>query len=255
MKTANTYTAADLKIIFKAAHFMTRRTVESSKRKISYAATFSAALKIAYAEYGKSAAEIWNSYSDTEKYSALKSMAGYEYQHRESRMMRKNGQIISLPNVWTWVSPAAVAQAVEMVANDAYIYLDGYFTNRPEWALSRMLSRAVIAAAQYIDRQERRNPSALKNVTDDNGNALQVIDLAAKGPTAEHMPAPESAAIINDAIYRAARDDTDRLIIKAKAAGYSNREISERIGMTHTAINKRLASIRRRYDEQNGITA
>ena len=242
----NTNTTEARSAIFSAAHAMTRRTIKPGD---SYAVTFAAALKIAYAEYGKSAAELWTSYSDDEKYNALKAMAGYEYQRRDSRSMIRNGQLVPLANVFTWVNPANVADDLTSVAHQAYIKVIDYLADerRADWTLSRILSRAVIIAAQKISRAERRNPSALRH--DNEGR--EFIDTQDQATAEPIAPDPYIAAAVLDSIERAAKDDKDRLIMKALAYGYTARQIAAALGMSHTAINKRIAGIKARYEANN----
>ena len=230
--------------IFARAHKMTRKTRETYP-SADYRATFAAALKIAYQEETLTAAEIWNGYTDSEKMNALTALTFFEYGRRDARTTVKNGQRINLPNVFTWVHDTAAD--LEQVANDAYIYLYNYLDSREEWTLSTMLSRAVIQAAQYISRNERRNPTALKL---DKKTGAEYIDASAE-PIAEPIaPSPEAAAIIADSIERAAADELDALIIDGLKLGYSAREIAEPLRMSHTAVNKRIRRIRERYAAQ-----
>ena len=202
------------------AHAITRAAIQPGD---DYRVTFAAALRIAYAEYAASAAAEWAAKTPEEQYNALLAMAWYEYGQRDARIDRRTGE--ALPNVFTWVNPAAPADDIRAVAHEAYIRLIGYLDDprRAELPLSRLMSRAVIISAQKISRAERRNP------------------------TAERAPNPEAGAIIVDSIERASKDDIDRAIIAALAAGYSAREIGQRLGMSHTAINKRVRAIRDRY--------
>ena len=231
--------------IFTRAHAMTRAAIQPGD---DYRVTFAAALRIAYAEAAASAAAEWAAKTPEEQYNALLAMAWHEYGQRDARIDRRTGE--ALPNVFTWVDPRNPGDDIRAVAHEAYIRLLGYLDDprRADQSLSRMMSRAVIISAQKISRAERRNPSGLRErANPDNPEAepLQYID--AQSPTAEHAPNPEAAAIIRDAISRAARDDTDRAIMDALARGYSAREIAPRVGMSHTAVNKRIAGMRDRY--------
>ena len=233
--------------IFTRAHALTRSTLEAFPGA-SYAVTFAAALRIAYEEQRSSARAQWDAKTPEEQYNALLAMAWYEYGQRDARMDRRTGE--ALPNVFTWVNPAAPADDIRAVAHEAYIRLIGYLGDprRAELPLSRLMSRAVIISAQKISRAERRNPTGLKqrqNPNDPDGEPLEYID--AQSPTAERAPNPEAASIIRDSISRAAKDDTDRAIMDALARGYSAREIAPRVGMSHTAVNKRIAKLRERY--------
>ena len=231
--------------IFTRAHALTRAALQPGD---NYRVTFAAALRIAYEEARSSARAQWDAKTPEEQYDALLAMAWYEYGQRDARIDRRTGE--ALPNVFTWVDPAAPADDIRAVAHEAYIRLLGYLDDprRAELPLARLMSRAVIISAQKISRAERRNPTGLKqrqNPDNPDGEPLEYID--AQSPTAERAPNPEAGAIIADSIERAAHDDTDRAIIAALAAGYSAREIGQRLGMSHTAINKRVRAIRERY--------
>ena len=242
--------------IFTRAHALTRATIQPGD---DYRVTFAAALRIAYAEAATSAAAEWAAKTPEEQYSALVAMSWHEYGKRDARSMLRDGVRVPLPNVWTWVSDPA--RDVVMIACDAYEYLARYLETRPEWTLSRCLSRAIIQAAQSVDRNEHRNPNGRRVKRDADGAPvinpaadpdrpdaeLYLYEIQTDSPTAAPLPQPESMAIARDAISRAAKDDIDRAIMDALARGYSAREIAPRVGMSHTAVNKRISKLRQRY--------
>ena len=226
--------------LFNKAHEATKKTLFAYPGA-DYRITFAAALKNAYQDETFSAFEIWNNYTDAEKVKALRGMTGYEYNIRDARSMVINGKIIPLTNVFSWVTDAA--RDLDIVANEACIYVLQFFDTRPEWTLERILSRAVHQAAKFLNDNERRNPRALKR--DKDGN--DYIDIDAE-PIAEPIAEnPEKAAIFNDLLNRAARDDMDAYIIKAKAAGLATRDIAERLNVSHTAIVKRINKLYERF--------
>ena len=231
--------------MFSRAHAQTRKLRDTYK-SADYRVTFAAALRNLYEEETYTAAEIWTAYSDEQKMAALKGATGYEYRLRDARYIIRNGKMVMLDNVFSWVTDTA---ELEQVANDAYIYLVNFFDTKPEWPLGLMLSHAARRAAQFISRQERRNPSALKR---DSKTGEEYID-ASSEPTAEPIaPSPETAAIIADGIERAAADETDSDIITMLKMGFSGRDIAEYVGMSHTAVNKRIKRIRERYAAVSG---
>lgn len=232
--------------LMRKAHEIARK-ITAQHPGDSYTVNLAAALRLCCKEAGKSAAEIWSSYSDEEQYNALLKMAGYEYKHDDARHIIKYGQLIPSAPLFAWVSADHTADDLRAVAHEAFIRLYDVFARHPDWPLSRALSRAICAAAQAINRQEKRNAHAVRSTTTDDGETLEAVDLAA-GPRAERIaPGLEEAAIIRDGISRAARDDKDRAIIGYLATGHSAREIADRLQMSHTAINKRIAAIRDRY--------
>lgn len=236
----------NIKNIMTSAHEIARK-ITAQHPGDCYAVNLAAALRLCWQEAGKSAAEIWSTYTAEDQYDALLQMARYEFNHDDARHIIRDGQIIPSAPLFAWVSKDHTADDLRAVAHEAFIRLYDVFDRRPEWPLSRALSRAICAAAQAINRQERRNARAIRNTTTDDGETLDAVDLAA-GPRAERIaPGPEEAAIIRDSIRRAARDDKDRAIMGYLATGHSAREIADRLEMSHTAINKRIAAIRDRY--------
>lgn len=230
--------------IMKNAHSITRAAIQPGD---NYAVTLAAALRIAWSDYKTSARAEWEAMTETEQINAIKAMTYYEYKNRDNRFDHRTKK--TLPNVFNWVTNPA--DDLSAVINEAWIRLQAYLDDprRAGLSLSRLLSRAVIISAQAIDRAERRNPSALRDIVrDDDGNITEAT-IDTTSPTAEPIaPGPEAAAIIADAIQRSAYDDTDRAIIKLIGKGYSNREIAVILNTSHTTINNRAAIIRARYN-------
>ena len=115
--------------------------------------------------------------------------------------------------------------------------------------LSIILSRACDSAAQSTDRAEKRHARALRTETREDGTTREFIETRIYH-AAEHLPDPYLETITMDAIDRAAADDTDRLIIAGRACGYTQAEIADRIDMSQRAVSKRLAAIRKRYEDE-----
>lgn len=235
--------------IMARAHKIARR-ITNEHPSDCYAVNLSAALKIAWAEDGLTAREIFESWTESQRYDYLMRMAGYEYKHDGARTVCLNGSRRPAAPVFTWVNPQHLADDLRAVAHDAYIRLyTVYFDNpnKENMSLQRMTSRAIIAAAQSINRVERRNASALRHTVNDDGTELDILEISARGTAEPIAPGPEAAAIIRDSIARAARDDIDRAIIAGLAKGYSARQIAPRVNMSHQAVDKRINAIRSRY--------
>lgn len=241
--TANTNTAE----IMSRAHRMTRNIIRDYPLS-DYRVTFAAALRICWREAGKTAAEIVAGMTGEEINQMLIGVTWHEYRIRDARCNRHTGK--TLQNVFRWVNDRHPADDLEGVAHEAYIRLAGYLIDpdRENQSLGHLASRAVQIAAQYIDRQERRNPRAIESYATDDGEELDRIRMAPR--TMETAPNPEARTIIRDMINRAAADDIDRDIIAGLAYGYTRREIAERIGISHTAVNKRVNKIRERYSAE-----
>lgn len=201
--------------------------------------------RAARAEYPAAAAE-WSAMDGAHQYEALWRMTLHCYKRDQASGPDADGQTIRQP-VFGWIKTEDDLRAV---AHEAYIRVCALLDTAEEGEeLRRILWKAVMRAARYIDRQERRNPSALRKIVDEDGNEREEIDTTS--PTAEHIaPDPYTAAAVLDSIERAAKDDKDRLIMKALAYGYTARQIADVLGMSHTAINKRIAAFRTRYEEQ-----
>lgn len=243
---------SNIKNIMENAHEMTRKTIQEYPGA-DYRATFAAALRISWKETGKTAAQLWESYTDAEKLDALQRMTFFEYGRRDARYKRgENGEPVKLANYFIWIDEndaGAVADALESVAQESYLYLAEYLNAEKyqEKPLAVLLSRAVLTAARKIARAEKRNPSALRTRTDKDGNIYQYE--ADGEPIAEPIaPDAYTYTITRDAIRTAAHDDIDREIITGLALGYSRRAIARAVGMNINAINYRVNKLRARYE-------
>lgn len=227
----------------RLAHEMTRKTLRRFP-EADYRVTFSAALRIVWREAGRSAAEIWASYSGEEQQRYLERMAWYEYGRRDARML-KDGT--PLPNAFTWVRDPA--DDLRDVWTEAWIAVQRMVLDprHEQKDLGRIVSAAIVRSAEKINRQQIRNGSALRTEASEDGEKIReyIIDNAA--PLAERAAGPEAALIIRDAIERACADDLDRRIIRLLAEQYSQRRIAELVGLSNVAIHKRIKRLRERY--------
>lgn len=235
MKTTTTTRAA----VMNRAHALTRATL-AEYPTADYRATFRAALSLAWKDC--TARAQWETMSGDEQYNALLRMVWYA-KRRDSAACDRLGNERA-PHM-AWIESTDDARAV---AHDAFCrmprLLDRFDGEKP---LPLILYKAVAAAAQYIDRAEKRHANAIRTTETDGGETVEyIIDNAA--PTAEHIaPNPEQGAIIADSIDRACADDIDREIVRALAYGLKQREIAAAVGISQQAIAKRIARIRDRY--------
>ena len=220
--------------IMRNAHTMTKTAVVKYPGA-NYAATFSAALRICWNEYGKTAADLWRDMSGDEQYNALMRMTYHAKKRDNAR---------EFPRM-DWMT----ADDLQTVVNESYICAVELFSrpsneNKP---LSLLLYAAVEWAVIKIVRAERKAPKAIKSRADDNGEQAEyIIDNAA--PVAEHtVPAPEQYAIIKDLIEQAAGDAVDREIIAMRASGYNQAEIAAALGVNQSSVARRLQKIKDRY--------
>lgn len=245
-------TANELSDIMTRAHAMTRATL-AKETALDYRATFAAALSVAHAEHGKTAAEIWTGYTGDEQYTYLLKMAGYEYRMDGVRTNAKTGQPLLVFD-WLRDSGLNVAEELRGVVHSAWIGVTDFFQQNPDTdrALGRIVSREITKAAARINRAEHRNARAIRTTTDpETGEERSVIDTKA-GAEAARMDSPETAAVIADLIDRACKDETDRLIIADRIGGYTQSDTAALLDIGQRAVSKRLDGIRDRLAETIG---
>ena len=234
------------KSIFRRAHAMTRDTIRAYP-DADYRATFGAALRLAWKEQDMTPAKIWESWTEEEQTVTLWKNTLAEYRRRDARTTRDGKP---LPNLFTWIDPAHVADDLRGVMAESWIRMDQYMqredANDGTRTIGYFLRASIHTAAQYIGRMERRNARALRAKTDEDGNTTEyIIDNAA--PIADPIATdPERWTITRDTIDRAANDDTDRAIIALTARGYVSREIARYLKIDHTTVTRRLEKIRAR---------
>lgn len=117
--------------------------------------------------------------------------------------------------------------------------------------LTHILFAACTQAAHVISRAEYRHTSnccQITNTADADGDDCTQTPLDyLPSVTAAPVSSPEDAAIIRAAIEAAATDSTDRAIIRALADGHTVRAIAAALGMSKSAIQRRIDKIRARY--------
>lgn len=252
MKTINHFDAETAADIMTRAHAMTRATL-AKEPGLDYRATFAAALSVAHAEHGMTAAEIWNSYTGEEQYTYLLRMAGYEYRIDGARTNAKTGQPL-ICFQWLTESRLDIAEELRGIAHSAWIAVTEYLERNPETetALGRIVSREICKAAVKVNRAEHRNARAIRNTTDpETGEERSVIDTKA-GAEAARIESPETAACVTDLIDRACKDAADRLVIADRIAGYTQTETAAILNIGQRAVAKRLDGIRDRLAETIG---
>lgn len=231
--------------IMAAAHAMTRATVAEAKpEKIDYRATFSAALAIAWEEATRpTAAQEWAEMDGESQFSALVAMTW-----RAKR--RDDASRDDEPRKMEWITCQDDART-----NAAEAWLEMEKETRKataqELPLAVALFRAVMTAAQRIDRQERRNARALRfdDLTAGNDGekaTREYIELNAAPMAENSFSDPYTAAAFFDEIERAANDNTDRAIIAYAAHGYSQTETADRLKISQQAVNKRIRKMDQR---------
>lgn len=117
--------------------------------------------------------------------------------------------------------------------------------------LSHILFAACTQSAHVISRAEYRHVSnccQLTSTADADGDDYTQTPLdILPSVTAAPISSPEDIATTRAAIEAAAADNLDRAIIRALAAGHTVRTIAAALGMSKSAIQRRIDKIRARY--------
>lgn len=119
--------------------------------------------------------------------------------------------------------------------------------------LSHILFAACTQSAHAISRAEFRHTSNIADIyaldirPADSSEYTQTPLDSLPSVTAAPVSSPEDIATTRAAIEAAAVDSTDRQIIRALAAGYTVRAIAAALGMSKSAVQRRIDRIRARY--------
>ena len=119
-----------------------------------------------------------------------------------------------------------------------------------------ILYAACTQAAHSISRAEIRHVSAcisadaIAAATPDTNNGQSLLDIRSSCTAAPISGDPEEGYTIRAAIDAAAADDTWREIIARLAAGYTVRDIAAAIGMSKSAVQRRIDKVRASILEQ-----
>jgi hypothetical protein len=249
-------------VIFAAAHAVTR-AVRAEFADADYRATFAAALRECYAAAAlaesisadaiaaavMSARAAWESMSGEAQYNALVAMV-WHMKKRDNAACDKRGNERA-PRM-TWIESADDARAC---AHEAYCRMDALLTRNAEREdgekpLALVMAKAVMRAAQYIDRAEKRHASALRieSITDEDGNTTTREYIKDSESIAERIaPSPFEYAALADTINAVCADDIDRQIMRARIYGLTQTEIAELVGMSQRGVSKRIERMTARY--------
>lgn len=174
----------------------------------------------------------WRSMSDEEQYTALQKMAW-----TVRRGGRKRGA--------EWIQTQDDAMTV---AAEAWLRM-GAALERNERAdepcpLKLILYSACAQAANSIGRREKRYFSAAVSQIAEGGEMSELFDMNAV--YALPAPAPEENAVRRDLLARLLQTDEDRSIAGRMAEGLTVREIAAALGMSRSAVQRRINNIRNR---------
>lgn len=110
--------------------------------------------------------------------------------------------------------------------------------------LNLILYSACAQAANTIARREKRYFSATASLTMEDGEMTDLFDM-----NAVHVlpaPDPEENAVQRDLLARLLQSDEDRSIAGRMAEGLTVREIAAALGMSKSAVQRRIDHIRNR---------
>lgn len=119
--------------------------------------------------------------------------------------------------------------------------------------LGYILYAACTQAAHSISRAEIRHVSAcisadaIAAATPDTNNGQSLLDIRSSCTASRFGGDLEEGYSIRAAIDAAAADDTGREIIARLAAGYTVRDIAAAIGMSKSAVQRRIDKVRAAY--------
>ena len=208
-------------------------------------AQFALCLKEAHraAQAATAARREWENMSGEEQYTALIRMA-WTVKHRAVA----NGRAADTE----WIKHQDDAQTV---AADAWPRVAPALTRNEQSDEPRPLTHILFAActqsAHVISRAEYRHVSnccQLTSTADADGDDYTQTPLdILPSVTAAPISSPEDIATTRAAIEAAAADNIDRAIIRALADGHTVRAIAAAIGMSKSAIQRRIDKIRARY--------
>lgn len=236
--------------IMTRAHELTRRLREREPG-LDYRTTLAAALRELWEEYGMTALEQWQSMSDDRRDHMIRGMVGWDVAHDDARINRKTGKPAApLYYYMDGKHPAERRDLIEEVIQETYAQLLEALANDPEEALAPVVRRAIHRAAIRMCRMHR-NPRAIRHTVDEDGNELDIIDTKA-GAAAARIESPETAAVIEDLIDRACKDDKDRAVVALITGGWTQTETAARLDIGQRAVSKRLDGIRDRLAETIG---
>ena len=208
-------------------------------------AQFALCLKEAHraAHAATAARREWENMSGEEQYNALQKMA-WTVKHRAEATGR------AADTEWIRTPDDAQTVAAEAWPRVAPALTRNEQSDEPH-SLTHILFAACTQAAHAISRAEYRHASnccQLTSTADADGDDCTQTPLdILPSVTAAPISSPEDIATTRAAIEAAAIDSTDRAIIRALAAGHTVRTIAAALGMSKSAIQRRIDKIRARY--------
>ena len=177
-----------------------------------------------------SASAAWRSMSDEEQYTALQKMA---WTVRRGGSKRGAEWIRTQDDAMTVAAEAWLRMDAALERNERAV------EPRP---LELILYSACAQAANTIGRREKRYSSATVSLTMEGDEMSDLFNLNA----AYARSTPEENAVRRDLLARLLQTDEDRSIAGRMAEGLTVREIAAALGMSKSAVQRRINNIRNR---------
>ena len=179
-----------------------------------------------------SASAAWRSMSDEEQYTALQKMA---WTVRRGSSKRGAEWIQTQDDAMTVAAEAWLRMGTALERNER--------ADEPR-PLKLILYSACAQAANTIARREKHYSSAVVSLNTEDGEMTDLFDT-----NAVHVlpaPAPEENAVRRVLPARLLQTDEDRGIAGRMAEGLTVREIAAALGMSRSAVQRRINNIRNR---------
>ena len=231
---------------FIRAHEATRAVC--AEYECDYRATFAEALRETYRAEDDAATQ-WARMTGDEQAEALARMV-WSTKRKDCGTDRRGED---KPPVTGWIVTKDDARTC---AAEAWLKVGRLLAKHPDLPLALVLSRAVYAAARKIDTDLFRicNGTGRDYVREAYKRGGEEVALKGSITTdspeqyrADRAADPYSMSATIDALDRACKDNIDRLIVRARADGYTDAEIGEKVGMSQAAIYKRRSKLYDRY--------
>lgn len=209
-------------------------------------AQFAICLKEAHraAQAATAARREWENMSGEEQYTALQRMAWTVKSRAET-----TGR--SADTAWMRTADDAQTVAAEAWPRVAPALARNEQAEEPH-TLAFILFAACTQAVHTIARAEYRHTANCCHIIADadSGAANQSLMDVLPSVTATPASSPEDAAIIRATIEATATDSTDRIILHGLAIGRTVRDIAAALGISKSAVQRRIDTIRSRYRAQ-----
>ena len=244
--------------IMTRAHEITRAAIAGSAEKISYSATFAAALRICWddaivaAMPARAADEVraeWDALTPADQYAlvqrrtrrAARDVIGYSVEDEYNRRWEDPAFSYGAADLDDYYQEA-FARVLEALPLLPAMQDRRASRGQALFTLESFVKACGKVAIMRIFRAERRNGAdALRDCVNEDDERASIVETlcAAADDTAREV-------VFSYAVdaFRAGRDERDNAIIDGIVDGLTVREIADRLGVSHVAVVKRVKKIR-----------